>query len=67
MNILGQLPTTFYIDGMDCLDSSIANEGVIHQIVVKVNAGDEDVQVRNVRPPKKTNPCNSLSYTDFYI
>ena len=53
MNILGQLPTTFNVDGMGCLDCTVANEGVIHQIVVKVDAVDEDVQVRNARPPKK--------------
>ena len=53
MNILGQLPTTFNVDGMGSLDSTIANEGVIHQIAVKVDAVDEDVQVRNARPPKK--------------
>ena len=53
MNILGQLPTTFNVDGMGSLDSTIANEGVVHQVPIKVDAGDEDVQVRNARPPKK--------------
>jgi len=68
VNFLGQLPSTFNVDGMGNLDSTIANEGVVHQVPVKVDAVDEDVQVRNARPPKKkTNPCNSMSYTDFYI
>jgi hypothetical protein len=67
MNILGQLPATFNVKGMGSFNCTIANEGVNHQIAVKVNAVDEDVQVQNARPPKKTNPCNSLSYTDFYI
>jgi len=53
MNIFGQLPTTFNVDGMGSLDSTIANEGVVHQVPIKVDAGDEDVQVRNARPPKK--------------
>jgi len=53
MNILGQLPSTFNVDGMGCLDCTVANERVIHQFFVKFNAVDEDVQVRNARPPKK--------------
>lgn len=46
MNILGQLPTTFNVDGMGSLDCTISNEGVIHQVFVKVDSVDEDVQVR---------------------
>ena len=47
MNILGQLPATFNIDGMGSLDGTIANEGVVHQVPVKVDAVDEDVKMRN--------------------
>ena len=53
MNILGQLPSTLNVDGMGSLDCTISNEGVVHQVPVKVNAVDEDVLVRNARPPKK--------------
>ena len=49
VNILGQLPSTFNVDGVGSLDSTIANEGVIHEIPIKVNAVDEDVKVRNAR------------------
>ena len=49
VNILGQLPTTFNVNGMSSLDCTIANEGVIHEISVKVDAVDEDVKVRNAR------------------
>ena len=47
VNILGQLPTTFYIDGMDSLDSTIPDEGVIHKIPVKVDAVDENMKMRD--------------------
>ena len=49
MNNLGQLPATFNVDGIGSLDYTIANEGVVHQVPVKVNAIDENVKVRNAR------------------
>ena len=49
VNILGQLPSTFNVDGMGSLDCTIANKRVVHQVPVKVDAVDEDVQVRNAR------------------
>ena len=47
VNILGQLPTSFNVDGMGSLDCTIANEGVIHQVPVKVNAVDENMKMRD--------------------
>ena len=47
VNIFGQLPPTFNVDGVGSLDSTIANEGVIHQVPVKVNAVDENMKMRD--------------------
>ena len=49
VNIFGQLLTSFNVYGIGSLDCTIANEGVIHQISIKVNAVDEYVKVRNTR------------------
>ena len=47
VNILGQLPSTFNVDGMGSLDCTIANEGVIHKIPVKVDAVNENMKMRD--------------------
>lgn len=47
VNILGQLPSTFNIDGVGSFNCFFPDEGVIHQIPIKVDAVDEDVKVRN--------------------
>lgn len=47
VNILGQLPTSFNVDGMGSIDCTIANEGVIHQVPVKVDAVDENMKMRD--------------------
>ena len=49
VNIFGQFPSTFNVDGMGSLDSTIADEGVIHEISVKVDAVDEDMKMRDAR------------------
>ena len=49
VNILGQLPSTFNVNVVGSLDSTVTDEGVIHQIPIKVNAVDEDVKVRDAR------------------
>ena len=47
VNILGQLPSTFNVNGVGSPDCTVTNERVIHQIAIKVNAVDEDMKVRN--------------------
>ena len=47
VNILGQLPSTFNVDGMGSLDSTIPDEGVIHKIPVKVDAVNENMKMRD--------------------
>ena len=40
-------PSTFNVNVVGSLDCTITDEGVIHQITIKVNAVDEDVKVRD--------------------
>ena len=49
VNILGLLPSTFNVNVVGSLDCAITDEGVIHEIAVKVNAVDEDVKMRDAR------------------
>ena len=64
VNILGQLPSSFNVDGMGSLDCTIANEGVIHQVPIEVDAVDEDMKMRNARLRIKVKTGENLCCPD---